>query len=130
MLSRKIENLFNEFLWNYHIKGSTETERGSDKNGDWVKKTFKSDDGSFYSSTTIRTNSTRIDEIQELKLELDELIQNERFEDAIVVLDKLKKMEQHKEKIAKLKHELNLSIQNQNFEASIKIRDEIKKLTS
>jgi protein-arginine kinase activator protein McsA len=42
--------------------------------------------------------------------------------------DKIKKLEENKEKISELQSKLDESIKNQDFEKCIQYRDEIKKL--
>jgi len=42
--------------------------------------------------------------------------------------DKIKNLEEHKEKISELQKELDNCIKNQNFEKAIELRDEINSL--
>lgn len=92
----------------------------------WTKKTYKSPDGSF--SYTYMTPKVDSDELYELKEKLDLAIEDQNFEEAVELRDKIKKLEENKEKISELQSKLDESIKTQDFEKSIFYRDEIKKL--
>ena len=126
-------NDFNSFL----SKGKTNTEKGSDEKGDWVKQTFTSDDGLYQSTTFIRTSNSKlnsksdlgsISKVDELKNQLGKHIQSQEFEKAAELRDKIKAIESNNEKINSLKEELDKVIKEQNFEKAIEIRDKIKKI--
>lgn len=74
------------------------------------------------------SNKNTIDEITTLKEELNICVENQEFEEAVKLRDKIKSLEINGEKINKLKKELNQSIKDEKFEDSIKLRDQIKKL--
>lgn len=96
----------------------------------WERKTYKSDDGmiSFTYMTNKSSNLNQKDELYLLKKELDVAVEEQRFEDAVKLRDKIKNVEKNKGKLEKLNKELNDCIKSQNFEKAIEIRDEIKKL--
>lgn len=98
------------------------------KNGDWVEKTYKSPDGSL-TFTYLTKGTSKPSEIETLKMDLDVAVENQNFEMAVELRDKIKTLEKNKEKISELKKELGESIKSQNFERSIEIRDELKSLT-
>jgi protein-arginine kinase activator protein McsA len=94
------------------------------------KKTYKSDDG-LISFTYITNNPSKLnktDELNLLKQELENAVDEQRFEDAVKLRDKIKNVEKHKSELEKLNKELNECIKSQNFERAIELRDEIKKL--
>ena len=57
-------------------------------------------------------------------------IENEDFELAVHIRDKIKSLEQNKDKIESLENDLKSAIKEQNFEKAIELRDELKKLKS
>lgn len=121
-------NSFDDSFFNQpHLKGREQVNSGSDENGEWERKTYVSDTGLFsYSFFTRKNNLNSNDEIHKLKNELDLCVENQEFEKAVELRDKIKKLELNKEEINKLKLELNESIKNQDFEKSIIIRDKLK----
>ena len=121
MFSRNFEKLFNE-LWS------------SDPffNGDnWERKNYKSEDGSisFTYITNKRGGLNKQDEISLLKQKLDIAVDEQNFEEAVELRDKIKNLEKNKVKLDKLKKELDECVKVQNFEKAIEIRDQIKSLT-
>ena len=80
----------------------------------------------YYGSETDK-NTT--DEITTLKDELEICVENQDFERAVELRDKIKSLEENGEKINKLRKDLKKSIDEQNFEESIKLRDKLNKLT-
>ena len=55
-------------------------------------------------------------------------IENEDFEMAVELRDKIKKLETNQKQIEELEEELKQSIKDQNFEKSIELRDKLKEL--
>ena len=98
-------------------------------NGQWKSQTRVSDDGS-YRVTTYRYSNNKEEKsgIQSLKAQLETAIENEDFEKAVELRDKIKNLESNQKEIEKLELELKQSIEDQNFERSIEIRDQLKKL--
>lgn len=98
--------------------------------GQWKTNKKISDDGSmvitsyFYGGNPTQGESTT----KSLKQQLDLAIENEDFEKAVELRDKIKKLENNQVEIEKLELELKKSIKEQNFEKSIEIRDQLKKL--
>jgi excinuclease UvrABC helicase subunit UvrB len=130
-----LRRLFNEFdsfdesFFNKpHLKGKEQVDSGSDENGEWERKTYVSDTGLFSYSFFTRKTNTNNDEIHKLKNELGLCVENQEFEKAVELRDKIKKLESNKEELTKLKLELNESIKNQDFERSILLRDKINSL--
>ena len=120
MFSKNFEKLFNEL-------------RSSDPflNGDnWERKNYKSEDGSisFTYITNKRGGLNKQDEISLLKQKLDISVDEQNFEEAVELRDKIKNLEKNKEELTKLNQELNESIKKQDFENAIIIRDKIKNL--
>ncbi len=94
------------------------------------RKSYISDDGTFsYTMFTNKFNTrTKPDEISLLKQNLDDAVNEQDFEKAVELRDKIKNLEKNKEKINKLQKELDESIKTQNFERAIELRDKINSL--
>ena len=120
MFSRNFEKLFNE-LW------SSDPFFNGDK---WERKHYKSEDGSitFTYITNKRGELNKQDEVSLLKQKLDIAVNEQNFEEAVELRDKIKNLEKNKEELTKLNQELNESIKKQDFENAIIIRDKIKNL--
>lgn len=101
-----------------------------DVDGQWKTHKKVSDDGSmvftsyFYGGNQVPKETNT----KTLKQQLDIAIENEDFEKAVELRDKIKKLESNQVEIEKLELELKQSIKEQNFEKSIEIRDQLKKL--
>jgi protein-arginine kinase activator protein McsA len=120
MFGRNFEKLFNE-LWS------------SDPylNGDnWERKNYKSEDGSisFTYITNKRGRLNKQDELTLLKQKLEIAVNDQNFEEAVELRDKIKNLEKNKEELTKLNQELTDSIKKQDFENAIIIRDKINSL--
>jgi len=101
--------------------------------GEWKSQTKTSTDGTTKVTTHYWSNDNsdlKTETVERLKIQLENAIENENFELAVALRDKLKSLETNKELIEKLELELKQSIQEQNFEKSIEIRDRLKKLKS
>ena len=144
-LFNDLNNMFgprNPFGGNLHFKGNNKTESGKDENGEWTKDTYTSEDGSIMITSFIRTSNLddnvlrnmfqpkkqKYSGVEGLKKELQIAIENEDYELAIHLRDKIKKRENGQETINTLETELKEAISNQNFERAIEIREELKKL--
>ena len=94
------------------------------------KKTYKSDDGliTFSYITNVKGNLDKTDELFLLKQKLEIAVEEQKFEEAVELRDKIKSLGESKEKISSLKKELEECIKTQNFERAIEIRDEINSL--
>lgn len=93
------------------------------------KRTYNSSDGSFsFTVITDKRNKETNNEINELKNELELVIEDQNFERAAEIRDKLKKLEENKNELISLNKELEKSIKSQDFEKCIEIRDKIKSL--
>lgn len=121
-------NSFDEFFDDLsHLKDKEQVQTGKDENGEWERRTYVSDTGLFSYSFLTRKSKPK-DEIHSLKQELETCVENQEFEKAVELRDKIKKIEDNKEELSKLNNELNECIKNQNFERAIVLRDTIKKL--
>jgi protein-arginine kinase activator protein McsA len=99
--------------------------------GEWKTQTKTSEDGTTKVTTHYWSNSgSNTNDVEMLKAQLENAIENEDFELAVSLRDKIKNIETNKGTIEKLELELKQSIQEQNFEKSIEIRDRLKKLKS
>jgi protein-arginine kinase activator protein McsA len=100
-------------------------------NGEWKTQTRVSEDGTtritsyYYGSKDDKSSNS---EIGSLQSQLETAIENEDFEKAVELRDKIKSLESNQKEIEKLELELKQSIKGQNFERSIEIRDQLKKL--
>jgi protein-arginine kinase activator protein McsA len=99
-------------------------------NRGWDKKTFKSKDGLI--SYTIMSNgfgeSPKNDELSILRHNLDKAVEEQNFEEAVKLRDKIKNLEKNKEKISELESKLQECVKNQDYEKAIEYRDKIKSL--
>jgi protein-arginine kinase activator protein McsA len=122
MFSRNFDKIFNEFF------NSENPFFGGLNN--FEKKTYKSEDGSitFTYITNVKGDLNKSDEITLLKQKLDMAVEEQDFEQAVELRDKIKNLEQNKEKISELNKELDECVKNQNFEKAIKLRDKINSL--
>jgi excinuclease UvrABC helicase subunit UvrB len=144
-LFNELNNMFgrnNPFRGRFGIHGKNNVEKGKDENGEWNKETFTSEDGKIVITSFVRnsgfdddmmTNMFKSRKKQEvsgdrLKSELQRAIENEDYELAIAIRDKMKKLENSQEEIEKLENELKQVISDHNFERAIEIREELKKL--
>ena len=135
MLFRNFNRFFNDFdnlnellLSELKPNGKEKTERGSDDNGEWVRTTFMSPDGSLTYSYLTRQPKQKDNELQSLKNKLELSVKNQDFEVAVELRDKIKKIEENKEVLSKLETELSECVKNQDYEEAIKLRDKIKSL--
>jgi len=122
------DELFNDLT---PRRGKENVQSGSDDNGEWEKRSYVSDNGLFsYTYFTRKSNSTNKNknEINNLKLELDECVEKQDFEKAVELRDKIKKLEENKEELKELNKELEDCVKTQDFERAIVVRDKIKKL--
>ena len=114
------EKLFNQILSKSFLLNPNNFE----------KKTYLSEDGSM-SFTYITTKGNRqneSDELSQLKQKLDLAVEEQKFEDAVVLRDKIKNLEENVGIIHELNNELNNCIKTQDFERAIEIRDKINSL--
>jgi protein-arginine kinase activator protein McsA len=99
--------------------------------GEWKTQTKTSPDGTSKITTHYWSNDksdSKTENVEKLKAQLEYAIENEDFELAVALRDKIKSLETNRELITKLELELKQSIQEQNFERSIEIRDQLRKL--
>ena len=96
----------------------------------WARKTYKSPDSGFYYTylSKINKKENQTDEIELLKQKLEIAVEEQKFEEAVELRDKISSLEKNKEKILELKEKLNECIKNQNFEKAIEYRDKITNL--
>jgi excinuclease UvrABC helicase subunit UvrB len=131
---RNFDRLFKEFdemfFEHPNLKNKEKVEDVFDEDGEWEKRTYVSDTGLFsYTFLTRKANTNKpTNEIDTLKHELDKSVNNQDFERAVELRDKIKKLESNKEELTKLNKELDESIKKQDFENAIKLRDKIKSL--
>jgi protein-arginine kinase activator protein McsA len=99
--------------------------------GEWKTQTRVSEDGTtritsyYYGNKDDKSPNSGI---QGLRSQLETAIENEDFEKAVELRDKIKNLESNQKEIEKLELELKQSVKDQNFEKSIEIRDQLKKL--
>jgi excinuclease UvrABC helicase subunit UvrB len=136
MLFRNLNNLnrlfkeldsFDMFFDPNFVNGKEKMESGSDENGEWTKKTFKSSDG-LYQMSYFTKNYNKPNELETLKKQLDSAVLNQDFELAVELRDKIKVIENNKLELDKLNKELSECVKNQDYENAIIIRDKIKEL--
>ena len=89
-------------------------------------RVYTNEDGSV--NVVYIKNGKNRNEIDELKQKLDMVIENQEFELAVELRDRIKNLEQNQEEIKKLNDELKSHIQNQDFEKCIEVRNKINSL--
>lgn len=136
---KKFEEILNEIFSQDNTKFNTPRDgffKGL-KSDDFSKEMRKyrnsvreSSDGLFTTISFIFSNPPFNDksEVNELKSKLDECVSNQDFEQAAILRDKIKELENNTSKVKVLKKELDIAIKEQNFERAIEIRDELKKI--
>jgi len=116
------------------IPGINSIKEGTDENGNWKKETYSSDDGMIQITSFVRTSGggegpkKETNTLESLKKQLKRAVDNQEFEEAVELRDKIKALEINKEKIIELEFQLNKAIDLQEFEKAIELRDELKKL--
>ena len=63
-----------------------------------------------------------------MRKELQRAVENEDYELAIAIRDKISKLQENQGEISKLEEELKECIKNENFERAIEIKKELTKL--
>jgi len=97
-------------------------------NGEWKTQTKVSEDGTMKITSYYYDNAKTNPTSKNLKQQLEIAIENEDFEMAVELRDKIKKFETNQKQIEELEQELKQSIKDLNFEKSIELRDKLKEL--
>lgn len=115
-----------------------QVDSGVDESGEWTKRKYTSPDGTFKSTIYYRSgfggggNQKPVGgnnyNLKELKRELEIAVEQQDFEKAVELRDRIKLIEQNKEKVEELQTKMKEAIEKQDFESAIKIRDEINEL--
>ena len=139
---KEIMNELDEMIGSFNHEFSSITDEesqsneGSDKNGEWKTETYTSPNGMFryVITTTHRTPNKKLpketDEISLLEKELQDCVEKQKFERAVEVRDKIKNLEKNQDEIKHLQTKLDDAVSNQDFESAIKLRDKINKMKS
>ena len=139
---KEIMNELDEMIGSFNHEFSSITDEesqsneGSDKNGEWKTETYTSPNGMFryVITTTHRTPNKKspkeTDEISLLEKELQDCVEKQKFERAVEVRDKIKNLEKNQDEIKHLQTKLGDAVSNQDFESAIKLRDKINKMKS
>ena len=133
----EFDNLFNSLLNQdpFVLKGKTQKELGKDEKGDWSKETFTSEDGMIQFTTIFRSTqgtnqpAKELTNLEKLKKELQKAVDQQEFEKAVELRDKIKNLEDNKVKLEDLNFQLMKAVDQLDFEKAIELRDEIKKLS-
>ena len=139
---KEIMNELDEMIGSFNHEFSSITDEesqsneGSDKNGEWKTETYTSPNGMFryVITTTHRTPNKKLpketDEISLLEKELQDCVEKQKFERAVEVRDKIKNLEKNQDEIKNLQTKLDDAVSNQDFESAIKLRDKLNKIKS
>ena len=137
---KEIMNELDEIIGSFNHEFSSITDEesqsneGSDKNGEWKTETYTSPNGMFryVITTTHRTPNKKspkeTDEISLLEKELQDCVEKQKFERAVEVRDKIKNLEKNQDEIKNLQTKLDDAVSNQDFESAIKLRDKLNKI--
>ena len=124
---KKMFDLFNVFddLFLHDFYQLNEKDKG-----EWKEKKFTSPDGSLVFSYYSKSfgDKTKNDEIETLKLKLNDAVNLQNFEEAVELRDKIKNLEKNQNEINQLNKDLKGCVESQDFEKAIEIRDKIKNL--
>jgi protein-arginine kinase activator protein McsA len=142
-----IDEIFRQMFSQDPFMGDKTQNSGKDDTGEWNQETYKSSDGKIIIHSFVRTSDGIlenkghwiIDEIlrkrknsgtnvEGLRKELQLAIENEDYEMAIHIRDKISKLQENQSEISKLEEELKECITNENFERAIEIKKELTKL--
>ena len=100
--------------------------------GEWKSQTKVSEDGTTRITTFYRGGDPfeykKPSGLTSLEKQLEMAIENEDFEMAVDLRDKIKNLKSNQKQIEQLEQELKQSINNQDFEKSIELRDKLKEL--
>jgi excinuclease UvrABC helicase subunit UvrB len=116
---------------------TTFNNSGFDDKGEWVKSTFKSDDGKIIMVTVTRNhnfndelsnNETSSSDIRFLESELDKAVESQNFEKAVKLRDRIQHLKSNEKVLEVFEKELENAIKEQNFEKCIDLRDKIKSI--
>ena len=118
------------FNWKEFDRMMDEMFNTTMNNRGWDKKTYRSPDGSISYTYMTRgiNNEPKNDELGLLNRKLEVAIEKQEFEEAVELRDKIKSLEENKEKISELQTKLDECIKKQEFEKAIEYRDKIKDL--
>ena len=139
-MMNELDEMMESLNWEQTTKPIDEitekTEKGSNENSDWIRTTYTSPNGIRYTVTTTyygdSTKGTKKpqSELELLKRQLEKSVEEQDFEKAVELRDKIKNFETNKQEIDKLESELKTAIDSQDFETAIKLRDLIKNMKS
>jgi len=138
-LFSNFDSFFNDFesYFNFPFNNFSDnkTETGKDSNGEWLKQTFTSKDGSYKITTFMRTSGKipvskqdHATKIGDLKSQMEICVEKQEFEMAAKLRDQIKSIQENSTKKVALSKELDIAVKEQNFERAIEIRDELKKM--
>jgi excinuclease UvrABC helicase subunit UvrB len=100
--------------------------------GKWKSQTKVSEDGTTRITTYYKGSDPfeykKPSGLTSLEKQLEIAIENEDFEMAVDLRDKIKNLKSNQKQIEQLEQELKQSINNQDFEKSIELRDKLKEL--
>lgn len=98
--------------------------------GDWEGQSYVSPDGTY--SLTIMSKGfppkDKNDQINMLEKKLNLAVEEQNFEDAAILRDKIKSLKENGEKIKELENKMQECIEKQDFEGAIEYRDKLNKL--
>lgn len=116
---RVLDEFFSRMISNYTTNG-------------WNKQNYVSPDGSY--SLTIMSKGfsspNHNDEISMLEKKLNLAVEEQNFEEAVILRDKIKSLKENGEKIKEIEDKLQECIEKQDFESAIEYRDKLNKLKS
>lgn len=142
-----IDEIFRQFFSQEPLMGDKTQNSGKDETGEWNEETYKSADGKIVIHSFVRTSGGIDDRnpqwlmdevlrkrrdksptVESLRKELQKAVENEDYELAIHIRDKISKLQENQSEISKLEEELKECIKNENFERAIEIKKELTKL--
>jgi len=110
----------------FYNLGEWTRNSGEDEKSNWYEQKFESHDGRFFLTITTVKMKSKSDELKSFESELKNLVENQEFEKAAVLRDKIISLKEKSKKIQDLKNELEEVIKSQEFEKAAVLRDKIK----
>ena len=142
-----IDEIFRQLFSQDPFMGDKTQNSGKDETGEWNEETYKSADGKIVIHSFVRTSEGILENrgqwvmdevlrkrkdksptVESLRKELQRAVENEDYELAIAIRDKISKLQENQSEISKLEEELKECIKNENFERAIEIKKELTKL--
>jgi protein-arginine kinase activator protein McsA len=113
---------------NYDFLSDLKTENLTKDSNKWKKESYTSKDGLINVIKYVLDTETESEDIKELQRQLDTVVENQDYEKATVLRDKIKSLKNESNQIQNLEKELDSLVKKQNFEEAINVRNKINSI--